>query len=72
MRITQILREQLETDITDQVTVGIPLLLRLLEYAKEDAKTDMDLHWVVERATELAKQHSVLDMQHYEDIVNKS
>jgi hypothetical protein len=28
----------------DIIKLDIPLLIRLLEYAREDAKTDMDLH----------------------------
>jgi hypothetical protein len=28
----------------DTITVDVPLFIRLLEYAREDAKTDMDLH----------------------------
>ena len=35
-------------DKADVVAFDIPLLIRMLEYAREDAKTDMDLHKVVE------------------------
>jgi hypothetical protein len=35
---------------SDKVTLDIPLFIRLLEYAREDAKTDMDLHNVDEKA----------------------
>ena len=38
---------------TDRVTMDVPLLLRIMEYSKEDAKTDMDLHHVVEKLVEL-------------------
>jgi len=27
----------------DKITVDVPLFIRLLEYAREDAKTDIDL-----------------------------
>ena len=57
-----------ETDAVDTVTLDVPLLLRMLEYAKEDAKTDMDLHDVTERMIELAKS-GTLSMEHYNDIV---
>lgn len=76
MRIRQIdealaqrVREE-EFDPADTVTVDIPLMLRLLEYAKEDAKTDMDLHYVVEHLIKLAGQSQTLSMKHYEQIVD--
>lgn len=54
---------------TDVISVDVPLFLRLMEYAKEDAKTDMDLHDVTERAIELMKQSEHLSMEHYDSIV---
>ena len=57
------------TDSIDTVTVDVPLLLRLLEYAKEDAQTDMDLHHVTENLIELSQSINTLTMQDYEDIV---
>ena len=35
------------TDKNDTVILNIPLLIRVLELAREDIKTDMDLHRVV-------------------------
>lgn len=57
-------------DSVDTVTVDVPLLLRLLEYAKEDAKTDMDLHHVTERLIALSKSTQTLTMQDYANIVS--
>ncbi len=57
-------------DAVDTVTLDVPLLLRMLEYAKEDAKTDMDLHDVTERMIAMAKS-GTLSMQHYNDIVGQ-
>ena len=54
----------------DKVTMDIPLLLRIMEYSKEDAKTDMDLHRVVEKLVELSGSGQTLNMNHYNDIVN--
>lgn len=54
---------------TDKVTMDIPLFLRMMEYAKEDAKTDMDLHDVTERAIALMKEHEYLCMDNYNDLV---
>lgn len=58
-------------DKVDTVTVDIPLLIRLLEYAREDAKTDMDLHNVSEKLIELSKEHSPLTMEYYDAIVGE-
>lgn len=55
----------------DIVSLNIPLLLRLLEYAKEDAKTDMDLHFVIERLVKLSSKGAVLRMNNYNTIVNQ-
>ena len=57
------------TAIKEQtITVNIPLLIRLMEYAREDAKTDMDLHNVVENATRITGD---LTMDDYEALVKK-
>lgn len=53
----------------DHVTMDIPLLLRIMEYAKEDAKTDMDLHHVADSLIELSKTGQTLTMAHYNDII---
>ena len=54
---------------TDKITMDIPLFIRMLEYAREDAKTDMDLHDVTERAIELMKSHDWLCMDNYDSLV---
>jgi len=56
-------------DEVDTVTLDIPLLLRVMEYSKEDAKTDMDLHYAVEKMIELSKDSNRLSMSHYDAIV---
>ncbi len=55
---------------TDKITMDIPLFLRMMEYAKEDAKTDMDLHNVTARAIQLMQQHDQLNMDSYDTIIN--
>jgi hypothetical protein len=57
-----------ETDKTDTITVDIPLMIRLLEYAREDAKTDMDLHSVTERLIEI-RGKGMLTMADYDYVV---
>jgi len=54
---------------TDTITVDVPLFIRLLEYAREDAKTDMDLHKVTENILALSEEGSTLTMNQYDEIV---
>jgi len=56
----------------DVVKMDVPLLIRMLEYAREDAKTDMDLHDVAERAIEAVKLRGLLSMEDYNDLVGES
>jgi hypothetical protein len=53
----------------DTITVDVPLFIRLLEYAREDAQTDMDLHNVSENAISLALSGKTLTMDDYSMIV---
>ena len=66
------LREE-EIDVTndapDIIAVDVPLFIRLLEFAREDAGDDMDLHEVAERAIEAVKMRGVLSMDDYETLV---
>jgi len=54
---------------TDTITVDVPLFIRLLEYAREDAKTDMDLHKVTENILALSEEGNTLTMDQYDEIV---
>jgi hypothetical protein len=56
----------------DTITLDIPLFIRLLEYAREDAQTDMDLHNVTENAINLALSGNTLSMKDYNAIVDSS
>jgi hypothetical protein len=53
----------------DTLTMDIPLFLRLLEYAKEDAKTDLDLHYVTENALKCMQGKNKLSMDCYKNII---
>jgi len=55
------------TDSRDSVTLNIPLLIRTLELAREDIKSDAELHRVVENLIEL-KNKKVLTMDDYDYI----
>jgi len=54
---------------SDNVTLDIPLFIRLLEYAREDAKTDMDLHNVAEKAIAASETGKTLTMAEYDSLV---
>lgn len=55
----------------DTITVDVPLLIRLLEYAKEDAQTDMDLHNVAEKLIQFSQNGDTLTMDNYDAIVGE-
>lgn len=59
-----------EFNPADKITVDVPLFIRLLEYAREDAKTDMDLHNVTDRIIELSQSGQTLSMASYDSIVS--
>lgn len=59
------------TNPKDVIKLNVPLLLRLMEYSKEDAKTDMDLHVVIENITNLSASGKVLDMSVYDSLLPK-
>lgn len=61
--------EGAEEDVVDAIVMDVPLFIRMLEYAREDASTDMDLHDVAEKAINLTKEEKVLTMKCYEDLV---
>jgi len=58
-----------ETDKKDTVVLDIPLLIRVLELAREDIKTDMDLHRVVEKLISI-RTKGVLTMDDYNTIAD--
>lgn len=43
----------------------VPLLIRLMEYSREDAKSDMDLHQVAERLSNLRNRLATMDDYEY-------
>jgi hypothetical protein len=53
----------------DMIVMDVPLFIRMLEYAKEDAKTDMDLHSATERILEIQRNTQKLSMDNYNAIV---
>jgi len=60
-----------EENPVDTITMDVPLFIRMLEFAREDASTDMDLHDVAEKAVKLSSQGEPLSMVHYDEITAK-
>jgi len=54
------------------ITMDVPLFIRLLEWAREDAKTDVELHVTAEKAVESSlRSGKVLCMADYAKLVGK-
>lgn len=60
--------EETNSDEVDTITMDVPLFLRALEYSREDAKTDLSLHDITQKAIELNKEYPVLNMDNYYEI----
>lgn len=55
----------------DTITMDVPLMIRIMEYAREDAQTDMDLHDVAEQLIKLGASGQTLTMQDYNSVVGQ-
>jgi hypothetical protein len=62
-------KNQTNMNPRDIITVDVPLFIRLLEYAREDAQTDMDLHDVAENIISLSASGKTLIMEDYSTII---
>ena len=60
--------EEAEGDTIDTVSLDVPLLLRVLEFARESVQDDMGLHDVAERMIAMSKE-GPLTMDDYDNIV---
>ena len=58
-----------EQDAIDIVTLDVPLFIRMLEYAKEEAADDMVLHDIATKTIALSKQRGILSMEDYEALI---
>jgi hypothetical protein len=63
--------EATKEDPTDIIAMDVPLFLRMLEWAKEEAAEDVDLHKVTERAIEAVKLRGLLSMDDYNDLIGE-
>jgi hypothetical protein len=63
-------RRPAESNPEDVIKLDVPLLIRIMEYAREDAKTDMDLHFAAENMVQLSKTNRTLNMDDYKSIIS--
>jgi hypothetical protein len=56
----------------DTIKLNVPLFIRLLEYAREDAKDDMDLHDITENIISLSTSGKTLTMDDYDVILGST
>lgn len=61
--IAKVIGEAVEPD---NITMSVPLFIRCLEWAKEDAKNDVELHQMTERALMMGK---LLTTDDYEKLI---
>ena len=64
--------EETENNPIDTVEMDVPLLIRALEYARENVKNDIELHKVVERMIAAAQNGETLNMDDYNMIFGDS
>lgn len=60
--------EEPEENPIDEIRMDVPLFMRCLEFAREDAQDDADLHHLVEKAVELCKDGKTLTMDNYDEL----
>lgn len=53
----------------DVIKLNVPLMIRLLEWAREDAWQDVELHIIAENLVDLSEEGDVLEMEDYPEIV---
>ena len=59
-----------ELEKQDKVTLDVPLLIRLLEIAREEIKSDVPIHVLTERLVALSQSGVTLNMDDYDSIVS--
>ena len=70
--LEELMNEDIHDNEPDTVQMGIPLFIRLLEYARESVKDDAELHSITERLTEICMNGNVATMDDYDKIIDKS
>lgn len=54
------------------IRVDIPLFIRLLEHAREEAKNDIELHDIAEKLSEVCLDGTIARMRDYEKLFKES
>lgn len=75
-RVIQALEQQqgvaeAEENPRDVINVDVPMLLRVMEFAREDARSDVDLHKVAERLTQLSADGRTVTIDDYNSVVSE-
>ncbi len=63
------MEDQNQYNPEDVVAFDVPMFLRLLEFAREDATDDEALHKATDKIIELCQDGQVLTMDQYDEIV---
>lgn len=72
-KVIRVVKEETEFEEGGVLTISVPLFIRMLEYAREDAPDDMALHRVTEKMMKLmdtGEDEMTLDMDDYKKIVS--
>jgi hypothetical protein len=64
--------EEAAANPADKITLDVPLMIRIMEYAREDAQDDVDLHNVAEQLVRLSSMGKTLGMNDYNGIVGQT
>jgi hypothetical protein len=64
------MEDQEQENRMDVISVDVPLFIRLLEFAREDATDDMMLHDVAEKLIEMCADGDIMTMDQYDEIVD--
>jgi hypothetical protein len=67
-------RKTLTTTVEEVFEYGyiccdVPLLIRLLEFASEEANSDVELHFIAEKMIKESEDGKVLTMKHYDKLI---
>jgi hypothetical protein len=54
----------------NSICCNVPLLIRLMEYAREEASSDIQLHLIAERMVKESENGELLTMEHYDKLIS--
>ena len=70
-QMQEVERPSEEENPVDIISMDVPLFIRMLEFAREDASTDMDLHDLAEKAVKMSAERQPMSMMHYDELIAK-